>query len=107
MSLAAQIEQGVKPDVFAAANTKLPDALYAKGLIEKPVVFTANQLVLAVPATSTKVTGFADLQKPGVTISVGTADRAGGRVHAHGSREASARPGRRQSRRTSGTGNPT
>ena len=28
--LAAQIEQGVKPDVFASANTKLPDALYAK-----------------------------------------------------------------------------
>ena len=29
--LAAQIEQGVKPDVFAAANTKLPDALYDEG----------------------------------------------------------------------------
>ena len=25
--LAAQIRQGVKPDVYAAANTKLPDAL--------------------------------------------------------------------------------
>lgn len=72
-ALAAQIEQGVKPDVFAAANTKLPDALYAKGLVEKPVVFTANQLVLAVPASSTRVTSFADLQKSGLTISVGTA----------------------------------
>src|SRR3954471_11916201 len=29
--LAAQIEQGVRPDVYAAANTKLPDELYAKG----------------------------------------------------------------------------
>ena len=48
--LAAQIRQGVKPDVFASANTKLPDQLYAEGLVEKPVVFAANQLVLAVPA---------------------------------------------------------
>ena len=48
--LAAQIRQGVKPDVFASANTKLPDELYAKGLVEKPTVFAANRLVLAVPA---------------------------------------------------------
>ena len=52
--LAAQIEQGVKPDVFASANTKLPDALYAKGLVGKPVTFAANRLVLAVPANSTR-----------------------------------------------------
>ena len=31
--LAAQIRQGVKPDVYAAANTKLPDALHEKGLL--------------------------------------------------------------------------
>ena len=30
--LAAQIRQGVKPDVYAAANTKLPDELAAEGL---------------------------------------------------------------------------
>jgi molybdate transport system substrate-binding protein len=71
-TLAAQIEQGVKPDVFASANTKLPDALYAKGLVEKPVVFTANKLVLAVPAGSNKVTSLADVQKPGVTLVIGT-----------------------------------
>jgi molybdate transport system substrate-binding protein len=33
-ALAAQIEQGVKPDVYAAANTKLPDELYRRGLVE-------------------------------------------------------------------------
>src|SRR3954463_1660484 len=44
--LAAQIRQGVKPDVFASANTKLPDALYKEGLVEKPAVFAANRLVL-------------------------------------------------------------
>src|SRR4051795_4449965 len=46
--LAAQIKQGVTPDVFASANTKLPDQLHAAGLVEQPVVFAANRLVLAV-----------------------------------------------------------
>ncbi len=71
--LAAQIEQGVKPDVFASANTKLPDMLYAKGLVSKPVTFAANKLVIAVPAGSTKVQSVSDLEKPGVTIAIGSA----------------------------------
>ena len=71
-ALAAQIEQGVKPDLFASANTKLPDTLYAKGLVDKPVVFTANKLVLAVPAGSTKVASLADVEKPGVALVIGT-----------------------------------
>ena len=29
--LAAQIQQGAQPDVYAAANTKLPDQLHAEG----------------------------------------------------------------------------
>jgi molybdate transport system substrate-binding protein len=70
--LAAQIEQGVKPDVFAAANLKLPKLLYAKGLVAKPVSFAANKLVLAVPAGSTKVKSLADVEKAGVTIAVGS-----------------------------------
>ena len=71
--LAAQIEQGVKPDVFASANTKLPDLLYAKGLVSKPVTFAANRLVIAVPAGSTKVKSLSDLQRPGVTLAIGSA----------------------------------
>ena len=50
--LAAQIRQGVTPDVYAAANTSLPDDLYKDGLVDKPVVFATNTLVLAVPAGS-------------------------------------------------------
>jgi molybdate transport system substrate-binding protein len=69
--LAAQIRQGVKPDVFASANTKLPDALYAEGLVEKPVAFAANKLVLAVPASDAKVASLDDLAKPGITIAMG------------------------------------
>ena len=71
--LAAQIQQGVKPDVFASANTKLPDQLFQKGLVEKPVVFAGNRLVIAVPASGAKVTSLADLEKPGVTIAMGSA----------------------------------
>jgi molybdate transport system substrate-binding protein len=69
--LAAQIRQGVKPDVFASANTALPDALYAEGLVEKPVVFASNKLVLAVPASGSKVTSLDDLTKAGTTIAMG------------------------------------
>lgn len=72
--LAAQIEKGVRPDVFAAANTKLPDALYAKGLVEKPTVFAGNRLVLAVPADATKVGSLKDLEGGGVKLAVGSKD---------------------------------
>jgi molybdate transport system substrate-binding protein len=71
-ALAAQIEQGARPDIFASANTKLPALLHSKGLVEKPVVFTANKLVLAVPNGSTKVASLADIEKPGVTLVIGT-----------------------------------
>jgi molybdate transport system substrate-binding protein len=70
--LAAQIEQGVKPDLFASANTKLPDELFQKGLVQKPVVFAGNRLVIAVPASGGKVSSLADLAKPGVNIAMGS-----------------------------------
>ena len=47
--LAAQIRQGVKPDVYAAANMELPNELYEEGLLEEPLTFAFNQLVIAVP----------------------------------------------------------
>ncbi|MEJ7717611.1 MAG: substrate-binding domain-containing protein [Thermoleophilaceae bacterium] len=70
-SLPPRSEQGVKPDVFAAANTKLPDQLFAKGLVEKPTVFAGNRLVLAVPAEGGKVTSLTDLERQGVTVAIG------------------------------------
>jgi molybdate transport system substrate-binding protein len=69
--LAAQIEKGVKPDVFAAANTKLPDQLYEKGLVEKPTVFAGNKLVLAVPADGAKVGSLDDLTSSGTSVVIG------------------------------------
>jgi molybdate transport system substrate-binding protein len=69
--LAAQLRAGARPDVFAAANTKLPQALYDDGLVERPVTFASNRLVIAVPPGSTKVRAVGDLAKPGVTLAVG------------------------------------
>ena len=69
--LAAQIRAGGRADVFAAANTKLPDALFAEGKVQKPVKFTANRLVLAVPKDSS-VKSVADVGKPGVKVAIGS-----------------------------------
>jgi molybdate transport system substrate-binding protein len=71
--LAAQIRAGGPADVFAAANTTLPDALYAEGRVQKPVKFTANRLVLAVPSSGARVKSLDDLAHPGVKLAIGSA----------------------------------
>jgi molybdate transport system substrate-binding protein len=70
--LAAQIRKGARPDVFASANTKLPDQLYAAGLVEKPVTFAGNRLVLAVPASGAKVSSLYDVEALGVKLAIGS-----------------------------------
>lgn len=68
--LAAQIRQGVTPDVYAAANTSLPDELYAEELVAEPVVFASNTLVIGVPEDS-EIDSIEDLAEPGLTIAIG------------------------------------
>jgi molybdate transport system substrate-binding protein len=70
--LAAQIRQGVRPDVYLAANTKLPDQLAREGRLGTPVKFATNQLVLAVPAGS-RITSLGDVATKGVTLVIGSA----------------------------------
>jgi molybdate transport system substrate-binding protein len=69
--LAAQIRQGAPVDVFAAASTKLPDALASEGKLEAPVEFASNRLVLAVPADGSRVASLEDLEQPGVKVVIG------------------------------------
>ena len=69
--LAAQIEQGVKPDVYAAANTKLPDQLHQEGRLSEPVEFATNTFVLAVPMDS-DIDSVADLTPEGVKVVIGS-----------------------------------
>jgi molybdate transport system substrate-binding protein len=70
-ALATQIAKGAPADVFASANTTIPAQLYAKGLVEKPVDFTRNALVIVVPkANPANIHSVYDLTKPGVKIDV-------------------------------------
>lgn len=68
--LAAQIEQGAKADVFASADTGYPAQLHRAGLVEKPVVFARNRLVVATPKDGA-VRSLADLARPGTNIVIG------------------------------------
>ena len=68
--LAAQIEQGATADVFASADTSYPAELHRQGLVEKPVVFARNRLVIVTPEDGT-VKSLADLARPGTKIVIG------------------------------------
>jgi molybdate transport system substrate-binding protein len=69
--LAAQIQQGAPADIFASANTALPQKLYDEGLVEKPVVFTRNALTLIVPKSNpAHIRSVYDLTRDGVKLVV-------------------------------------
>jgi molybdate transport system substrate-binding protein len=68
--LAAQIRAGARPDVYAAANTELPASLHRAGLVEPPVVFAHNRLVLA--TRSDRIRSIADAARPGVKLAMGS-----------------------------------
>jgi molybdate transport system substrate-binding protein len=69
--LAAQIRQGAKVDVYAAANTRLPDELHSDDLLGQPVRFATNEFVLAVPKDS-GIDSIDDVAKAGTTVVVGS-----------------------------------
>ena len=71
--LAAQIRQGAKPDVFASADKTLPEELAQEGLLEEPVEFAANELVIATPPDS-GIDSIDDLTEPGLDLVIGTPD---------------------------------
>jgi molybdate transport system substrate-binding protein len=74
-ALAEGIRAGERPDVFAAAESEAPERLHAQGLVEEPVLFAANEIVLAVPRGPTPIRRLEDLAEPDVRLAV-----AGGRV---------------------------
>jgi molybdate transport system substrate-binding protein len=70
-TLVAQIHQGAPADVFASANTALPRQLYHEGLVEKPVVFTRNALIMIVPrANPARLHSVYDLRREGIKLVV-------------------------------------
>ncbi len=70
-TLAAQIQQGAPADVFASANTTLPQQLFQKGLCSQPVVFTRNTLVLIVPKSNPAgIHSVYDMTRSGIKLDV-------------------------------------
>ena len=62
--LAQQARQGFPFDVFLSASPQYTQALYAEGLVRKPVAFATNSLVLVVPKRNpARIGTVADLAK--------------------------------------------
>jgi molybdate transport system substrate-binding protein len=71
-ALVQQIQQGAPADVFAAASPKYPELLYQQGLVEKPIAFATNTLVLVVPKSNPAgIRTVDDLTRPGVKLVIG------------------------------------
>lgn len=70
-ALMTDIEQGAPADVFAAASPKQPKALFAKGLVDRPVEFATNTLVLIVPRDNpARIHSVSDITRPGVKLVI-------------------------------------
>jgi molybdate transport system substrate-binding protein len=70
--LAARIRAGAPADVYAAASSKYAHELYRAGLLEKPLTFASNRLVLIVPADDpARIERARDVAKPGTKLVIG------------------------------------
>jgi len=70
--LAAQIRDGAPADVFLSASGTPMEELRSAGLVEAPVVFASNQLVVVVPeGNPAGLESFGDLVRPGVKLVLG------------------------------------
>jgi len=68
--LAAQIEQGVPADVFAAASPKYPEVLQGKSLLGDTTNFATNTLVVVVPPANPAGIATVDDLKNGAQLVV-------------------------------------
>jgi molybdate transport system substrate-binding protein len=69
--LATQIREGAPADVYAAASPKYPGELFEEGLVEEPVTFASNRLVLIVPNDNPAgIEELADVTKPGTKLVI-------------------------------------
>lgn len=70
-TLAAQIQQGAPADVFASASPTYTQSLFRQGLVEKPVTFASNRLVLIVPKSNPAgLTSVYDLSRKDVKLVI-------------------------------------
>jgi molybdate transport system substrate-binding protein len=70
--LATQIREGAKADVYAAASPRYADVLLEEGLIEEPLLFATNRLVLLVPDGNPEgIESLEDLDRDGLLLVIG------------------------------------
>ncbi len=70
--LALQLREGAQADVFAAASPKYPTELHDMGVVDEPVVFATNELILIVPSDNPgDVHSVDDLDRPGTQLVIG------------------------------------
>jgi len=83
-TLETQIRNGAPADVFASAAPLNTQRLYRSGLVDKPVTFTSNRLVLIVPKSNPAgITSVYDLgRKPVKLVVAGAAVPVGGYTRA-------------------------
>ena len=69
--LATQIREGAPADVYAAASSRYPQELFDEGLVEEPVTFATNRLVLIVPAGNPAgIESLEDVTAPGTKLVI-------------------------------------
>jgi molybdate transport system substrate-binding protein len=70
-ALATQIREGAPADVYAAASSRYPQELFEEGLVEEPVTFASNRLVLIVPADNPAgIEDVGDVVRPGTKLVI-------------------------------------
>jgi molybdate transport system substrate-binding protein len=69
-ALGTQITNGAPADVLMSANSTVPAALFASGVVEKPVNFTRNTLAVVVPkGNPAGIKSIYDLTKSGTKVA--------------------------------------
>ncbi len=72
--LETQIKQGAPADIFASAAPLNTQRLFAAGIVDKPVTFTANRLALIVPKSNPAgLTSVYDLKSKNVKLVIANA----------------------------------
>ena len=69
-ALADGIRSGERPDVYAAAGAEQPERLHAEGLVDAPVLFAGNELVVVVRSADRSIRRVGDLAEPGVQLAI-------------------------------------
>jgi molybdate transport system substrate-binding protein len=72
--LATQLREGARADVYAAASERYADALAEEGIVDRPLVFATNRILLIVPRDNPAgIKRLRDVARPGVRLVVAAA----------------------------------